>query len=145
MVTGDVAGVPASLKANHHNVFEAILEMNPLIASAHDVSDGGLLVAIVESAIAGSETIGATVDLSGDKTRADALLFGEAPARFVISFSPKQADALAAVAARRGVAYHPIGTTGGDRIDIKLATESLSVLLTDAQQAWGSGFADVAE
>ena len=53
-----------------------------LIKSAHDVSEGGLAVAVAESCVIGS--IGATLDLDlpGD-ARIDAALFGEAPARIL--------------------------------------------------------------
>ncbi len=146
MLTGDVAGVPTPFAAAHQKVLDALLAMSPFLASAHDVSDGGLLVALAESAIAGPNPIGATIDLSTHTGRPDALLFGESPARFVISFAPDQVEHLAALATNYGIAFHEIGTTGGDRLNVTLhGGRSFSTPLNAASQAWKSGFADVAK
>ncbi|MDZ4163834.1 MAG: AIR synthase-related protein, partial [Smithellaceae bacterium] len=61
-----------------------------LVASCHDCSDGGLGVALAESAFAGE--LGMTIDLSlvpaEEVDRNDALLFSESPSRFVATISP---------------------------------------------------------
>ena len=56
------------------------------VASAHDVSDGGLAVALAECAM--SEGRGAEIALS-DGVRRSALLFGESTGRAVVSFAPE--------------------------------------------------------
>ena len=58
---------------------------NGWIQSAHDVSDGGLFVALAESAMAGDK--GFMID-TNDRYRRDAFLFGEGQSRVVISVSP---------------------------------------------------------
>ncbi|GAB3551325.1 phosphoribosylformylglycinamidine synthase subunit PurL [Spirosoma fluminis] len=58
---------------------------NGWIESAHDVSDGGLFVALAESAMAGDK--GFMID-TNDRYRRDAFLFGEGQSRVVISVSP---------------------------------------------------------
>ncbi|RJP25113.1 MAG: phosphoribosylformylglycinamidine synthase subunit PurL [Candidatus Abyssobacteria bacterium SURF_5] len=64
-----------------------------LIASCHDCSDGGLGVALAESAFAGG--FGITADLSAvpqpEPLRADYLLFSESQSRFVITVPPRKA------------------------------------------------------
>ncbi|RIV23531.1 phosphoribosylformylglycinamidine synthase subunit PurL [Fibrisoma montanum] len=55
------------------------------IKSAHDVSDGGLFVALAESAMAGNK--GFQID-TVDRYRTDAFLFGESQSRVVITVSP---------------------------------------------------------
>ncbi|HSB46662.1 MAG TPA: phosphoribosylformylglycinamidine synthase subunit PurL [Candidatus Bilamarchaeum sp.] len=64
-----------------------------LVASAHDVSDGGLAVAFAESAL--GLGFGAELDLdqvpSGTESE-DALLFCESPGRFVVSVAPEKAE-----------------------------------------------------
>jgi phosphoribosylformylglycinamidine synthase len=61
-----------------------------LVASCHDCSDGGLGVALAESAFAGG--LGMSVDLvlvpSSGIDRDDALLFSESQSRFVVTISP---------------------------------------------------------
>ena len=73
-----------------------------LIASAHDVSDGGLLVALAECVLF-SEDMGVDILLNPESMgRLDALLFGEAQSRILLTAAQSQADQLAAL-----VAEHP--------------------------------------
>lgn len=73
-----------------------------LIASAHDVSDGGLLVALAECVLF-SEDMGVDIRLNPESMgRLDALLFGEAQSRILLTAAQSQADLLAAL-----VAEHP--------------------------------------
>jgi phosphoribosylformylglycinamidine synthase len=58
-----------------------------LIASAHDVSDGGLFVSLTESAL--PERLGFSVN-TDPKIRKDAFLFGESQSRIVVSVKPEQ-------------------------------------------------------
>ena len=60
-----------------------------LIQSAHDVAEGGLAVAISESAI-GAKDLGATVKLDGEATAA---LFAESQSRFVITVKRENKEA----------------------------------------------------
>jgi phosphoribosylformylglycinamidine synthase len=65
-----------------------------LLKSAHDCSDGGLSVAIVESCFSslGRDAVGAVIDIQSAGLASHALLFGESPSRIVISFAPGNAD-----------------------------------------------------
>jgi len=56
-----------------------------LVASCHDCSDGGLGIALAETAFSGG--FGITADL-----RNDYLLFSESQSRFVVTISPKSKD-----------------------------------------------------
>jgi len=85
------------------------------IRSAHDVSDGGLAVALAECCFAGSAPVGARVAL-GDRIRLDALLFGESTGRVIAATD--RVDALLARARAGGVPAQRIGVTGGDRLRI---------------------------
>ncbi len=107
-----------------------------LLKSAHDCSDGGLAVALAESAIAGE--VGATVEL-GSVERVDAALFGEAGARAVISVAAGQSARLAAMASQHGVAATRIGTVGGDQLRIG----SISMPLSEAGDVWNSALSDL--
>jgi phosphoribosylformylglycinamidine synthase len=74
-----------------HEVQEAIkgLIQKNLILSAHDVSDGGLFVTLVESALVKCYGFDVTPDA---EIRKDAFLFGEAQGRVVVSVSPSNED-----------------------------------------------------
>ena len=93
----------------------ATLAEKGLLASAHDVSDGGLAVALAESAMQGG--IGATIALDG-AARSTALLFGESTGRAVVSFKPENEAAVRDLAKEKGVPFSAAGWVGGDRLRI---------------------------
>jgi phosphoribosylformylglycinamidine synthase subunit PurL len=92
---------------------ELMLSLNEqrLLKSAHDTAEGGLAVAIAESAMGGDERWGVDVALHDDLGTA-ALLFGEAQGRIVVSCAPADADAIVAAAADADVAATVIGRVG---------------------------------
>jgi phosphoribosylformylglycinamidine synthase len=99
-------------------LIDALLEaiQAGFISSAHDCSDGGLAVALAESAMANRERMmSATIDLTSwaDIPRR-ALLFGEAQGRVVVSTgSPEDVER---IAASHGVPVRRIGVVeAGDR------------------------------
>ena len=101
-----------------------------LLQSAHDCSDGGLAIAIAESAIQGE--IGVTVELDIG-ARLDAALFGEAGARAVVSVSPAVSDDLQKLARSRGVPVERLGAVGGEDLQIG----PIQLALSEASEAWG--------
>ncbi|GAC1317116.1 MAG: phosphoribosylformylglycinamidine synthase subunit PurL [Thermoleophilaceae bacterium] len=107
------------------------------LSSVHDVSDGGIAVAIAESCIAGR--IGARVDLSIVSQAPEVALFGEGPGGFVVS---GPARAIAALASGAGpCAVREIGEVGGTQIDIK-AGARVEVSVDEALTAYESGIPD---
>ena len=91
-----------------------------LVTAVHDVSDGGLAVAVAEMAIAagigadlGEATLGALPP--------HAFWFGEDQARYVVTVRPADATAVAALAREDGIALTRLGTTGG--ADLRLGGE----------------------
>jgi phosphoribosylformylglycinamidine synthase len=98
------------------------------VSSAHDVSDGGLAVALAESAIGAG--IGCRVDLQPLRERGCSpleALFGEGPGGFLLSGTREQLEALDATL---------LGETGGSTIEIAAGDRSFSVGLDAAQSAW---------
>ena len=85
------------------------------ILSAHDVSSGGLAVALAECTFTGDCCVGLRAELP-ERLRPDALLFGESTGRVVVSTRDPQALCAAAEAAR--VPARRIGRTGGERLVI---------------------------
>ncbi len=109
-VAGREAGPPPPVdlddeKRNGDFVRELIQDGR--VSAVHDISDGGLLVAIAEMALAGG--IGAKLD-ELDHVRA----FGEDQARYIVTTA--NSDAILAAALGAGVTARRIGTTGGNSI-----------------------------
>jgi phosphoribosylformylglycinamidine synthase len=99
------------------------------VDTVHDCSDGGLLVAIAEMAMAGD--IGARLDM--DTTIP--FLFGEDQARYVLAVKPGDAARILADAQATGVPARAIGKTGGQEITIagkSVTTASLQA----AHEGW---------
>ena len=84
------------------------------LSAVHDVSDGGLLVAIAEMALAGR--IGVTLDALPSPLPAHALWFGEDQGRYVVAASPDKADTIHKAAAVAKVPLRLLGKAGGDAI-----------------------------
>ncbi|MFD0960193.1 phosphoribosylformylglycinamidine synthase subunit PurL [Paenibacillus chungangensis] len=92
-----------------------------LVASAHDLSEGGIAVALAESCISGGK--GADVSLTSD-LRPDHLLFSESQSRILLSANPEQAEALAAWLTEQGVAHEKVGTVTGSNLTINVNGKS---------------------
>jgi phosphoribosylformylglycinamidine synthase subunit PurL len=84
-----------------------------LLASAHDLSDGGLAVALAESCVAGG--IGVSVTLPGDPFVA---LFSESAARAVAEVRPGAEAEFGLLCTGAGVPAFVIGTAGGDSLQV---------------------------
>ncbi|MCB2085515.1 MAG: phosphoribosylformylglycinamidine synthase subunit PurL [Sphingomonadaceae bacterium] len=109
-----------------------------LLSAVHDLSDGGLAVALAEMALAGN--IGAEVRQGADYTAAQ-WWFGEDQARYVITVPADKADAFNRIVAEGPeipeaelVGFHRIGTVGGDSL--------LGNSIADLREANASFFRD---
>ena len=87
-----------------------------LIESAHDVSDGGLFITLLESAM--PKNLGFDITTASE-IREDAFLFGEAPSRVVVSVRETSEDAFLDLMKKSQVPYTLIGhvTRGEIRVD----------------------------
>lgn len=86
-----------------------------LVASAHDISDGGLFMALLESSI--PNNVGVDIK-TNPALRKDAYLFGEAQSRALISISPANKVAFEAELTAYGLVFENIGTVKGNAIII---------------------------
>jgi phosphoribosylformylglycinamidine synthase len=102
------------------------------VAACHDLSEGGLLVAVAEMAMAGGR--GAVLDPPPPGLPRNAFLFGEDQARYIVETADP--DAVLEAARAAGVPAHPIGTVGGVSLTL-LGAGAISVdALRAANEAW---------
>jgi phosphoribosylformylglycinamidine synthase len=108
-----------------------------LLRSAHDLSDGGLGVALAESLFGPlGETMGASVALE-TRRRADAVLFSESQSRILVSVSPGRAGELERLAEETGVPLSRLGVTGGDRFEVRVNGErAISKEAVSLREGW---------
>jgi phosphoribosylformylglycinamidine synthase len=146
---GHLGGVPPVVDlAAEQRLASLIAEASSagLLASAHDLSDGGLAIALAESCLRGGH--GCSVDLdgvSGDPAdsegsgSADAgafvILFSESAGRAVVSVRPEQAAQFTALARSHGVPATAIGTVTGDSLRV---TGQFEVSLGELAGVWQS-------
>jgi len=88
-----------------------------LVRTAHDLSEGGLAVALAECSIKSKKGLGFEVKLN-DKIRTDALLFGESQSRIILVAKDKNAGKILALARKMKVKARVIGKTGGKKMVI---------------------------
>jgi phosphoribosylformylglycinamidine synthase len=137
VMSGEARGAPppVNLDAEHRagDLVRGLIRRSA-VSAVHDVSDGGLLVAIAEMALAGA--IGVTLDALPSPLPAHALWFGEDQGRYVVAASPDNADAIHKAAAMAKVPLRLLGKVGG--VAIKLGGEPPLPLsaLKAAHEAW---------
>jgi phosphoribosylformylglycinamidine synthase len=96
-----------------HQVVKQLIREN-LIASAHDVADGGLYIALLESSL--PNDLGFDIE-TDEEIRKDAFLFGEAQGRVVVSVRPENQEAFVELMATSETEFSLLGTvTKGELI-----------------------------
>ena len=113
---GHLGGRPPIVDFNAEIALAGVLhEATGVISAAHDLSDGGLAQALVESCLRGGR--GARITLPADVDPFVAL-FSESAARAVVAVPADRVDQLLALAAAHGVPLVALGSTGGETLDI---------------------------
>jgi len=107
-----------------------------LVRSAHDLSEGGLAVALAECVFHGRKKLGCSVALE-DSIRPDTLLFGESQSRILVTCRRKDLDRLRELAREKGVPARAVGETGGAEIAVgHRGRELLRLPVEKAYRAW---------
>jgi phosphoribosylformylglycinamidine synthase len=116
VILGKVSGRPPSLDLDAEADLLRLLQRaahDDLLASSHDCSDGGLAIALAESAIAGDT--GFAVSLPGDLPP-HVTLFAESASRAVVGVAPERASRFEDMASALRVPFARLGETGGPRM-----------------------------
>ena len=111
---------------------------NDQIRACHDLSDGGLAIALAEMCMA-SHT-GATVTLGDGPAHAE--LFGEDQARYLVAVSKDMANWITLNAEGAGVPYRRLGTAGGERVIVSGLLSLPLEQLREAHESWFPRFMD---
>ena len=117
-----------------HGEFVRHLIAESQVTAVHDISDGGLLVALAEMAMAGK--LGATLVAAPSDMPAQAFWFGEDQARYVVTVKPGNMDAVVARATAAGVSVTKLGVVGGDVLAIEGERVVPVAKLTQAFEGW---------
>ncbi|MDN5853738.1 MAG: phosphoribosylformylglycinamidine synthase subunit PurL [Actinomycetia bacterium] len=139
VVHGHLGGTPpavdlAAEQALASFLAEAAKSRN--VSATHDLSDGGLAVALVEASLRNG--VGVHVELPDD---ADAFtwLFSESTARALVAVAPERVEVFDEVAQRHGVPAQRIGVVGGDAIIVEGQFE---LPIPEVRDAWSATLPD---
>ncbi|WP_322989570.1 phosphoribosylformylglycinamidine synthase subunit PurL [Hoeflea sp.] len=113
---------------------------NSLISSCHDISSGGLALALAEMAMASD--LGMDIDLSGSQGPSHALLFGEDQARYVITVPADMAGYVMASAEGAGVPFRRLGSVSGASLKIDELLSIPVATLRATHESWFPAFMD---
>jgi phosphoribosylformylglycinamidine synthase II len=120
-ILGKLWGYPPELDlALEAGLQKAVVAMisDGLVDSAHDCADGGLGVALSETAF--PKNVGARVNVVSGGLPGEFVLFGEDASRIIISCDPDKLAHIKEIAAKHGVAADVLGETIPDRLEISL-------------------------
>jgi phosphoribosylformylglycinamidine (FGAM) synthase-like enzyme len=106
-----------------------------MLASAHDLSDGGLAVALAEACLRGGR--GCRLSLAGVSAEAPTdvftALFSESAGRAVVSVRAGYEDDFTALAAAHAVPARVLGRVGGDELSVE---DGFTVSLAELERVW---------
>ena len=106
-----------------------------LLCSAHDVAEGGMLVALAECCLLGGRGVHCGGLRPDEDVRLDAGFFGESQGRFLVSARPRVMPELQALARRHHVELALLGLTGGEAVEFD---GQFRVDLAELREAWES-------
>jgi phosphoribosylformylglycinamidine synthase len=126
---------------------EAMLELNDseVIVSAHDLSEGGLGVAVAEMCIGGGSgaeiLISAIGDFTGhERMRDDTRLFSESCSRYIVEVRLPNAGRVEDCLSRHDVPYVKLGTVIGENLTVLDGDRTLiDIPVKDLDRAWRGG------
>jgi len=135
LIRGLVAGRPSIDLNQEKRVQRCCLSSirQGIVKSAHDCSDGGLLVALAECCIAGSIGFKGNWEIKG---RRDNALFGELQSRIVVSVAPARAGELEERAAKNKVELRKLGMVGGNSV---IVNGLVDVTVEQVAKVWHNG------
>jgi phosphoribosylformylglycinamidine synthase subunit PurL len=143
VIHSEVAGRPPALDWEAEKALQKCLVRAAeagLVTSAHDLSEGGLAVALAESCLQGGT--GAHLELPGTLAPHVAL-FSESQSRAVVSVPAQSLADFEDIAAELDVPLHILGTTGGTALEIKgmlrLTLEEMSEVYETALEKMVAG------
>ena len=137
IIAGQLEGAPPPVDLTAEKSvgeFVRTLIHEQIVHSAHDISDGGLLVAIAEMALAGD--IGVEIFPYEGKLPAHAIWFGEDQGRYVIEVAPERADNILERARQLDVPGRIVGKIGGEQLKIGQSEALALAQLREAHENW---------
>jgi phosphoribosylformylglycinamidine synthase len=143
-VHGLVSGPPPRIDLeSESSLIRTLIEAAQMgiLNSAHDLSEGGLAIAVAESCFTPNGAVGVKIkSLENSQIREDTLLFGESQSRVLASIDSYNLNALEKIASKHGTPMQVIGEVGGDRFFIE---GLIDIPIMKAHESWAYGFENI--
>ncbi|MCB0339206.1 MAG: hypothetical protein KDD53_06365 [Bdellovibrionales bacterium] len=144
---GSLPVVDYSLDIRTAEVIRGLIDQR-LLVSCHDVSSGGLAIALARCCFDDYSEIGATIEVTEavrrrdgkDSERPDALMFSETTARYIISCKPQHEELVKEMIERANLAISARGVVGGKLVELKGIS---SIDLHEAANIWRTGLVNL--
>lgn len=130
---GEVPFINFALETKLQNLVLESIEKG-LVKSAHDISEGGLGIALAKSAINGR--LGARININSSM-RKDLLLFSEGQSRFILTIRDEDMDEFIKEIDKLELPYEILGKVTGDRLEISVNNDLVVDLTIDEmEEVW---------
>ncbi len=142
VILDDLWGLPPALDMDYEKRVQSAIRRivsEGHVESAHDLSDGGLAVALAECCF--QNGIGAAIELRSD-LRTEFLMFGEAPSRILVSSAAP--DRIESIAREFDVPVVRLGRTISGRLEVRC--QGISLISTDIEsmrRPWAHALEDM--
>src|ERR1700694_1925699 len=136
VVHGMVAGRPPALDLTREKAVNKLVLAAAgahLLLSAHDCSDGGMLVALAECCLLGGIGVRCPPLRPEAPVGLDAALFGESPSRFILGVPSRAMPELQTLARRHHVEISLLGLAGGEALEFE---GQFKLSLAEMREAW---------
>jgi phosphoribosylformylglycinamidine synthase subunit PurL len=124
----------AHLKINNF-LYKIIRKFN--ISSVHDISEGGLMVALSESCFNPEQNIGAKINLKSTGLKHELGLFAESQGCYLVSSPKDQTKKIRTFGTKNNINVKVIGEVGGDSLILE---NSFSIKINSLFEIWKNGF-----
>lgn len=135
-VHGLKKGLPPRMDLQKEKAFQDAVRSvicKGLVRSAHDLSEGGLAVALAESCM--KNGLGAEIALKDMSTRADILLFNETQGRAILSTKAEHAQEVIQLLQKQGIQVEQIGTVN-NKGTLQMSSHGLSCKVADLKSSY---------
>ena len=143
LFNGNISGMPPKIDLDQEsNLIKTLIELanKSIINSAHDLSEGGIAVALAECCFSKNKNFGFIVNLDNinvKKLNIPVLLFSESQSRCIVSINKNNLQKLKDITSENSINLKLIGVVGGNKMIIE---NILDLRVEDVYQQWDKAF-----
>ena len=143
LFNGNISGMPPKIDLDQeNNLIKTLIELanKSIINSAHDLSEGGIAVALAECCFSKNKNFGFIVNLDNinvKKLNIPVLLFSESQSRCIVSINKNNLQKLKDITSENSINLKLIGVVGGNKMIIE---NILDLRVEDVYQQWDKAF-----